>query len=184
MSRSSGLGSISTRLRRIAELSRQLQHAPLTTLAHYIDVAWLREASGRDRPAVEWGGPAIPIFARRGTGPEQARRDGTLSVLPTRLGVGGLCVGGLGVGALCVGGLGVGGSPLGPGVCTPLGFGVRSGLQTVLDAVLDAVLGARIRGRDHTLAVDTAGARSAVTVANTAVVGTTVEAKSCSERPE
>ncbi len=45
------LGSvpISTRLERIATLSRQLRDQPLTTLAHHIDLDWLREAHRRTR---------------------------------------------------------------------------------------------------------------------------------------
>src|SRR5215467_3861593 len=39
---------ISTRLERIAMLARQI-HAPLTTLAHHIDLEWLREAHRRTR---------------------------------------------------------------------------------------------------------------------------------------
>ena len=45
------LGSvpISTRLERIATLARQLPDQPLTTLAHHIDLDWLREAHRRTR---------------------------------------------------------------------------------------------------------------------------------------
>jgi len=45
------LGSrpISTRLERIATLARQLRDQPLTTLAHHIDLDWLREAHRRTR---------------------------------------------------------------------------------------------------------------------------------------
>jgi RNA-directed DNA polymerase len=45
------LGSItvSTKLERIAELSRAMPQAALTTLAHYIDIEWLREAYRRTR---------------------------------------------------------------------------------------------------------------------------------------
>lgn len=42
-------GRVSTRLRRIAELSRQLRGKVLTTLGHHIDLAWLYEAYGRTR---------------------------------------------------------------------------------------------------------------------------------------
>jgi len=40
---------ISTRLERIATLARQLRDQPLTTLGHYIDLDWLREAHRRTR---------------------------------------------------------------------------------------------------------------------------------------
>jgi len=40
---------ISTRLERIATLARQLRDQPLTTLAHHIDLDWLREAHRRTR---------------------------------------------------------------------------------------------------------------------------------------
>jgi retron-type reverse transcriptase len=40
--------SISTRLEQIATLARQIR-APLTTLAHHIDLEWLREAHRRTR---------------------------------------------------------------------------------------------------------------------------------------
>jgi RNA-directed DNA polymerase len=40
---------ISTRLERIAELARRNREQPLTTLAHHIDLAWLREAYRRTR---------------------------------------------------------------------------------------------------------------------------------------
>lgn len=45
------LGSqhISTRLERIAKLARDLRDQPLTTLAHHIDLDWLREAHRRTR---------------------------------------------------------------------------------------------------------------------------------------
>jgi group II intron reverse transcriptase/maturase len=45
------LGStpISTRLERIATLARQVRDQPLTTLAHHIDLEWLREAYRRTR---------------------------------------------------------------------------------------------------------------------------------------
>ena len=44
-----GLIPISTRLERIATLARQLRDRPLTTLAHHIDLDWLREAHRRTR---------------------------------------------------------------------------------------------------------------------------------------
>lgn len=40
---------ISTRLERIAALTRQFPDSPLTTLSHHIDIAWLREAYRRTR---------------------------------------------------------------------------------------------------------------------------------------
>jgi retron-type reverse transcriptase len=40
---------ISTKLERIAKLAREMPDRPLTTLAHHIDVAWLREAYSRTR---------------------------------------------------------------------------------------------------------------------------------------
>ena len=41
--------AISTRLERIAKLAREMPGRPLTTLAHHIDVEWLREAYRRTR---------------------------------------------------------------------------------------------------------------------------------------
>jgi len=41
--------TISTRLRRIAELARQMPDRALTTLSHHIDVEWLKEAYRRTR---------------------------------------------------------------------------------------------------------------------------------------
>lgn len=49
MGGTSSPSDISTRLRGIAELSRKLQGAPLTTLAHHIDLDWMREAYRRTR---------------------------------------------------------------------------------------------------------------------------------------
>ena len=49
MDETSGSTPISTRLERIATLARQLRDQPLTTLAHYIDLDWLREAHRRTR---------------------------------------------------------------------------------------------------------------------------------------
>src|SRR5262249_41214437 len=45
------LGSItvSTKLERIAKLAREMPQAALTTLAHHIDIEWLREAYRRTR---------------------------------------------------------------------------------------------------------------------------------------
>lgn len=41
--------TVSTKLERIAKLARELKEAPLTTLAHHIDVEWMREAYRRTR---------------------------------------------------------------------------------------------------------------------------------------
>jgi len=41
--------TISTRLQRIAKLARQMPDVALTTLSHYIDIDWLREAYARTR---------------------------------------------------------------------------------------------------------------------------------------
>jgi RNA-directed DNA polymerase len=49
MDETSGSTPISTRLERIATLARQLRDQPLTTLAHHIDLEWLREAHRRTR---------------------------------------------------------------------------------------------------------------------------------------
>ncbi len=49
MTRTQGLGSISTRLRWIAELARKQPETSFTSLAHLIDVDWLREAYRRTR---------------------------------------------------------------------------------------------------------------------------------------
>ena len=44
MDKTSSLTNISTRLRGMADLSRKLGGAPLTTLAHHFDLDWMREA--------------------------------------------------------------------------------------------------------------------------------------------
>ncbi len=49
MSRTWGLGSISTRLGQVADLARRRPEIAITTLAHHIDVAWLGEAYRRTR---------------------------------------------------------------------------------------------------------------------------------------
>src|SRR3984957_15583402 len=49
MDETSGSTPISTRIERIATLARQLRDQPLTTLAHHIDLDWLREAHRRTR---------------------------------------------------------------------------------------------------------------------------------------
>jgi len=41
--------TVSTKLERIAKLARTMPQAALTTLAHYIDIDWLREAYRRTR---------------------------------------------------------------------------------------------------------------------------------------
>jgi len=49
MSRTQDLGSISTRLRKIARLSREHRDSPLVSLHHFVDEYWLREAYSRTR---------------------------------------------------------------------------------------------------------------------------------------
>lgn len=49
MSGSPNLGSISTRLRRIAQLAREDPERSFLSLAHYIDEYWLQEAYSRTR---------------------------------------------------------------------------------------------------------------------------------------
>ena len=49
MSGSPNLGSISTRLRRIAQLAREDPERSFMSLAHYIDEYWLQEAYSRTR---------------------------------------------------------------------------------------------------------------------------------------
>lgn len=49
MTETSGSQDISTKLERIAKLAREIRGAKLTTLAHHIDVGWLREAYRRTR---------------------------------------------------------------------------------------------------------------------------------------
>ena len=49
MSGSLNLGSISTRLRRIAQLAREAPERSFMSLAHYIDEYWLQEAYSRTR---------------------------------------------------------------------------------------------------------------------------------------
>jgi hypothetical protein len=43
------LKSISTKLERIAQMAKMMPGVPLTTLAHHIDIEWLREAYRRTR---------------------------------------------------------------------------------------------------------------------------------------
>lgn len=49
MSETSSSQEISTKLKRIAKLAKEIRNASLTTLAHHIDVDWLREAYRRTR---------------------------------------------------------------------------------------------------------------------------------------
>ena len=49
MNETQGSPDISTRLERIALLARHLRDQPLTTLAHHIDLEWMREAYRRTR---------------------------------------------------------------------------------------------------------------------------------------
>jgi RNA-directed DNA polymerase len=49
MNGSSSPTTVSTRIERIAELARQMPSGVLTTLAHHIDVGWLKEAHRRTR---------------------------------------------------------------------------------------------------------------------------------------
>jgi RNA-directed DNA polymerase len=49
MAETSSSITVSTKLERIAKLAREMPHAALTTLAHHIDIDWLREAYRRTR---------------------------------------------------------------------------------------------------------------------------------------
>ncbi len=49
MAETRGSTTVSTKLERIAKLAREMPQAALTTLAHYIDIDWLREAYRRTR---------------------------------------------------------------------------------------------------------------------------------------
>src|SRR5271155_205644 len=49
MAETSGSTTVSTKLGRIAQQAREMPQAALTTLAHYIDIDWLREAYRRTR---------------------------------------------------------------------------------------------------------------------------------------
>jgi len=49
MAETLGSKAVSTKIERIAKLARDLPNRPLTTLAHHIDVEWLREAYRRTR---------------------------------------------------------------------------------------------------------------------------------------
>src|SRR5260370_37050909 len=49
MAETSSSTTVSTKLERIAKLAREMPQAALTTLAHHIDIDWLREAYRRTR---------------------------------------------------------------------------------------------------------------------------------------
>jgi RNA-directed DNA polymerase len=49
MAETSGSTTVSTKLERIAKLACEMPQGALTTLAHYIDIDWLREAYRRTR---------------------------------------------------------------------------------------------------------------------------------------
>lgn len=49
MAETSGSITVSTKLERIAKQAREMLQAALTTLAHHIDIDWLREAYRRTR---------------------------------------------------------------------------------------------------------------------------------------
>src|SRR5215472_634138 len=49
MAETSSSITVSTKLERIAKLAREMPRAALTTLAHHIDIDWLREAYRRTR---------------------------------------------------------------------------------------------------------------------------------------
>ena len=49
MGETQGSATVSTKIERIAKLAREIRDRPLTTLAHHIDVDWLREAYRRTR---------------------------------------------------------------------------------------------------------------------------------------
>jgi len=49
MAETQGSTTVSTKLERIAKLAREMPQAALTTLAHHIDIEWLREAYRRTR---------------------------------------------------------------------------------------------------------------------------------------
>jgi RNA-directed DNA polymerase len=49
MAETSGSGNVCTKLQRIAKLAKDMPGAPMTTLAHHIDVEWLHEAYRRTR---------------------------------------------------------------------------------------------------------------------------------------
>ena len=49
MAETSGSTTVSTKLEQIAKLAREMPQVALTTLAHHIDLDWLREAYRRTR---------------------------------------------------------------------------------------------------------------------------------------
>ena len=49
MGETPGSPTVSTKIERIAKLARGMPDSPLTTLAHHIDIDWLREAYRRTR---------------------------------------------------------------------------------------------------------------------------------------
>jgi RNA-directed DNA polymerase len=67
MAETSGSITVSTKLERIAKLAREMPQAALTTLAHHIDIDWLREAHRRTRKD---GAPGVD----RQTADEYARK--------------------------------------------------------------------------------------------------------------
>lgn len=67
MAKTSSFTPISTRRRQIAELARTVKEKPLTTLAHHIDVNWLKEAYRLTRKdgAVGIDGQTAPEYAEK-----------------------------------------------------------------------------------------------------------------------
>ena len=64
MTETSGSQDISTKLQRIAKLAKEIRGATLKTLAHHIDVDWLREAYRRTRKDGAPGVDGVPGSAR------------------------------------------------------------------------------------------------------------------------
>jgi RNA-directed DNA polymerase len=58
MAETSSSITVSTKIERVAKLAREMPQAALTTLAHHIDIDWLREAHRRTRKdgatGVDW----------------------------------------------------------------------------------------------------------------------------------
>ena len=78
MAETSSSTTVSTKLERIAQLAREMPQAALTTLAHHIDIDWLREAYRRTRKDGATG-------VDRQTADEYARNlEGNLSSLLER----------------------------------------------------------------------------------------------------
>ena len=75
MAETSGSTPISTKLERIAKLAEKFADSPLTTLAHHIDVDWLREAYRRTRKD---GARASTDRARSSTQPTSRTTSGLL----------------------------------------------------------------------------------------------------------